>query len=81
MAKQMEGNPEQRRRKAREAREQGEAPSAVAATQGASKQRKHVKNDEDHTKKLQTIREGKQPMLSENTPKPRQHSQGRGSHR
>ena len=71
MKKQMEGDSRQRRKKAREAREEGTRPSAESATQGASKQRKRVAKDETHTTKVETTREGKQPMLSENTPEVR----------
>jgi hypothetical protein len=67
----MEGDEEQRRQKAREAREQGRTPSEMTATTGSSKQRHHLTRDEEHGKKMATIREGKQPMLSERTPKPR----------
>jgi pterin-4a-carbinolamine dehydratase/uncharacterized protein (DUF2267 family) len=40
--KQMEGNNEQRRTRARRAREQAQAPSEAGVTLGASKQREHV---------------------------------------
>jgi hypothetical protein len=72
--KKMEGNEEQRRQKAREAKRQGQRPSEAGATFGASKQRKHVPQDEEHTEKLRTIREGKQPALhhaAEPAPRPR----------
>ncbi len=41
MKKRMEGNEEQRRAKAREAREQGGSASEAGATVGSSKQRDH----------------------------------------
>lgn len=69
--KQMEGNPEQRRKKAREAKERGNKPSEESATTGASKQRKHLGDDEEHAEKIDTIREGKQKVIRENTPEPR----------
>jgi hypothetical protein len=72
--KKMEGNEEQRRKKAREARRHGQLPSEEGATLGASKQRKHVPQDEEHTEKLRAIREGKQPDLhhaAEPAPRPR----------
>jgi hypothetical protein len=74
--KKMEGNEEQRRQKAREAKAAGHLASEHAATQGASKQRKHLPQDEDHVKKLESIRQGKQPILGHDvsTPQPRPRS-------
>lgn len=69
--KQMEGDNRQRRKKAKEAREQGKAPSESGATTGASQQRQHVGEDEGHREKIETIREGKQDVIRENTPEPR----------
>ncbi len=74
MRKQMEGDAEQRRQKAREARERGKQPSAVGATTGASKQRHHEERSEDHFEKVEDIRRGKQKVISEATPKPRPRS-------
>jgi hypothetical protein len=74
--KKMEGNEEQRRQKAREAKRAGQLPSEQGATQGASKQRTHLPQDEDHGEKLQSIRRGKQPVIGHNvsTPQPRPRS-------
>jgi ribosomal protein L25 (general stress protein Ctc) len=74
--KKMEGNEEQRRKKAREAKRAGQLPSERGATYGASKQRKHLPHDEDHVEKLETIRQGKQPVLGHDvsTPRPRPRS-------
>lgn len=74
--KKMEGNEEQRRQKARQAKRAGQLPSERAATQGASKQRKHLPHDEDHVEKLQSIRQGKQPVIGHDvsTPRPRPRS-------
>jgi hypothetical protein len=69
--KKMEGDEEQRRKAARRARERGRQPSAEGKTQGASKQREHLRNKEEHREKIETIREGKQPIIAENTPEPR----------
>lgn len=69
--KKMEGNEEQRRKKAREARERGNAPSEEHATTGASKQRHHEGDDAGHREKIEKIREGKQDVIRENTPEPR----------
>ncbi len=57
--KKMEGDEDQRRRKARDAREQGVAPSAAQVTTGASKQRHHVE-DKSHEERIETIHQGKQ---------------------
>jgi hypothetical protein len=74
-AKKMEGNEEQRRKKARQARRRGRSPSEEAATQGASRQRRHLPKDEDHAEKLKAVREGKQPdpgmHVSNPQPRPR----------
>lgn len=69
--KQMEGDNRQRREKAKEARERGNAPSEEGATTGGSKQRQHVGEKEGHREKIETIREGKQDVIRENTPEPR----------
>ena len=57
--RQMEGDNEQRRRLAREAREQGKRPSEVGATQGASKQRKEAKRGASHQERLEQKQQGK----------------------
>ena len=69
--KKMEGNEEQKRQKAREAREEGKTPSEEQATTGASKQRLHKGEGADHREKIDSIRKGKQDVLTENTPEPR----------
>jgi hypothetical protein len=68
--KKMEGNEEQRRRKAREAKRKGDAPSARGASQGASKQRRHLPADEDHVTKLRSVHEGKQPDAGQHVSRP-----------
>lgn len=75
--KEMEGSNRQRRMKAREARERGRRASEQAATLGASKQRHHVPDDEDHGEKIETIREAKQKVIRENTPEERPRKIGR----
>lgn len=57
----MEGDEQQKRDRAREAREEGRWPSEDQVTSGASKQRHHLPEDEDHERKLETKRKGKQP--------------------
>jgi hypothetical protein len=57
--KQMEGNNEQRRQAAKEARDEGKRPSEVGATLGASKQRTEADENMTHQQKLDLKREGK----------------------
>jgi hypothetical protein len=56
----MEGNAEQKRAAAREAREQGKKPSEMSATTGASKQRKEAPDNATHQEKMDLKHEGKQ---------------------
>jgi CBS domain-containing protein len=65
-AKKKEGSEQQRRAKARDARRRGRAPSAEAATTGASKQRHHLPVHEDQVTRQLTRVEGKQraPRIS-----------------
>ena len=69
----MEGNDDQRRQAAREAREQGKLPSEVGATQGASKQLKQAKNSDSHQEKMDLKGEGKASRANRTGPasKPR----------
>ena len=55
----MEGNEEQRRKAAREARERGNLPSEESATLGASKQRSESDRGDTHQEKLDERTEGK----------------------
>jgi hypothetical protein len=73
MAKQMEGDNRERRKMAKEAKEAGKKPSEIGATLGASKQRAEADSKASHQEKLDLQREGKQHILTENTPeaKPR----------
>ena len=57
--KQMEGNEEQRRAAARDAREEGKLPSEVGATTGASHQHVDAKPGDTHQQRLDLKREGK----------------------
>jgi hypothetical protein len=54
-----EGDNEQRRAAAREARAQGKRPSEMGATLGASKQRKAAKKGSSHQEKMDLKHEGK----------------------
>ena len=60
VGKKVEGNEEQRRAAARQARLQGETPSALKETTGASKQRSHLGRHEPHEKKMAAVHQGKQ---------------------
>ncbi len=66
--KQMEGNEEQRRQAAKQARDEGKKPSEVGATTGASKQRTEADDSMTHQQKIDLKREGKQDVIRENTP-------------
>jgi hypothetical protein len=59
MSKQMEGDNVERRKRAREAREQGSTPSEEKVTKGASKQRHHLPRSEETETKLMTKDQGK----------------------
>ncbi|HTU76360.1 MAG TPA: hypothetical protein VMG38_22815 [Trebonia sp.] len=58
--KKTEGNEEQRRAAAREAREAGISPSALQETTGASKQRAHQPEHGPHEEKQALVHQGKQ---------------------
>lgn len=58
--KKTEGNEEQRRAAARQAREAGVAPSALKETTGASKQRSHLPRHSEHEEKQAAVHQGKQ---------------------
>ena len=66
----MEGDNEQRRAKAREARENGSLPSEVGATLGSSKQLKSAKDSASHQEKIDLKREGKPGPGTSGKPKP-----------
>jgi hypothetical protein len=65
--REQEGNSEQRRAKAREARREGKLPSEVSATLGASKQRKSAPNNASHQQKLDQQHEGKEAKYAKGT--------------
>ncbi len=60
MGKQMEGDNRQRRQRAKDARDEGRAPSAEGVTTGASVQERHLSNDADHEEKMAGPGWGKQ---------------------
>jgi hypothetical protein len=57
--RQMEGDNEQRRNAAREARRAGKLPSEAGATLGASKQRKEARGADSHQERLEQKNAGK----------------------
>jgi len=57
--KKMEGDEQQQRDAAREAREHGKSASEVGATTGASEQRTEAKPGDTHQERLDLKREGK----------------------
>ncbi|HEX9937639.1 MAG TPA: hypothetical protein VGB15_10975 [Longimicrobium sp.] len=59
MSKKMEGNEEQKRQAAREAREAGKSPSEMGATTGSSKQHTDAKTGDTHQERLDLKTEGK----------------------
>ena len=60
VGKKVEGNEDQRRAAARQARRAGKAPSAQKVTTGASKQRSHHPRHEPHEEKEAALHQGKQ---------------------
>lgn len=65
----MEGDEEQRRAAAREARRAGKSPSAEGKTLGASKQRASAKHGMSHQERLELRDRGKQ-RGARNKPRP-----------
>jgi hypothetical protein len=55
----MEGDADQKRAAAREAKKQGKLPSEMSATTGASKQRKEAPSNASHQEKMELKHEGK----------------------
>jgi hypothetical protein len=68
MGKQMEGDNRERRKMAKEARDEGKKPSEIGATLGASKQRAEDDGSETHQERIDQIRQGKHDVIRENTP-------------
>lgn len=63
--KKMEGNEEQKRQAARDAREEGKSASEVGATTGGSQQRTEAKGNMTHQQRLDLKREGKPDKLEQ----------------
>jgi hypothetical protein len=68
--RQMEGDTNQRRKAAREARAQGKKPSEVGATLGASKQRKEAPRNASHSERVEQRSEGKRTTGTSGKPRP-----------
>lgn len=67
----MEGNEEQKRQAARDAKAEGKKPSEVGATTGSSKQRTEADDNMSHQEKVDLKREGKHDVIAQNTPETR----------
>jgi hypothetical protein len=65
--KKMEGNEEQKRQAARDAREEGKSASEVGASTGASQQHTDAKGGMSHQERLDLKREGKPDQITEDT--------------
>lgn len=61
----MEGNADQKRKAAREAKAEGKRPSEMGATTGASKQRKEAPANATHQEKMDLKHQGKLPGRQE----------------
>lgn len=69
--KQMQGDNEQRRKAAKDARDSDQKASEVGASTGAAKQRTESDENASHQEKLDLKREGKQDVIAPNTPEAR----------
>ncbi|HVE79378.1 MAG TPA: hypothetical protein VNA89_10975 [Gemmatimonadaceae bacterium] len=68
--REMEGDADQRRAAARDARRRGKRPSEEGATLGASKQRKEAKKGASHQERLELRAEGKRGAGTSGKPRP-----------
>jgi len=77
----IEGDENQRRKAARDAREQGRRPSETGSTLGASKQRKETRRGASHSERLEQRGEGKRGSATRDKPRPgsRERDPKRGS--
>lgn len=69
--KQMEGDNRQRRKAAKQARDEGKSASEIGASTGASKQHAKADTNMTHQEKIDLKREGKHDVIRENTPEAR----------
>jgi hypothetical protein len=68
--RQMEGDANQRRKAARDARAEGKLPSEVGATLGASKQRSNAPSDASHEERMAERDKGKRGPGTSGKPRP-----------
>jgi hypothetical protein len=68
--RQIEGDANQRRKAARDAKAQGKKPSEMGATLGASKQRKEAKSNASHSERVAQRSEGKRAAGTSGKPRP-----------
>ncbi len=61
MRKQTQGDNRQRRRAAKEAKDEGLSPSEAGATTGAAKQRRHAASGASHDERVEGLGRGKLP--------------------
>jgi hypothetical protein len=59
VGKQMEGDNRQRRKAAKQAKDEGLSPSEAGVTTGASKQQRHLQNDSSHEERIENPDRGK----------------------
>jgi hypothetical protein len=65
--KEMEGNNEQRRAAAKEAREQGKSASETGTSLGSSKQREEASESDSHQERIDGKRQGKPRPIAQET--------------
>ena len=68
--RQIEGDANQRRKAARQAKAKGKRPSEMGATLGASKQRKESPRNASHSERLEQRSEGKRSAGTSGKPRP-----------
>ena len=76
--KKMEGNEDQKRQAARDAREEGKRPSEMGATTGASQQHTDAKPGMSHQERMDLKREGKEDIGNGPEPEARPRSRENG---
>ena len=69
-SKDPEGDDTERRKRAKDARQRGESPSAAGVTRGASKQRKETSQNASHDERLGTREQGKRGPSTSGKPRP-----------
>lgn len=69
MGKQMEGDEDMKRKRAREARRDGMSASEAGVSTGASKQRRESTSG-DHDDRLESIQHGEQKSAGDDVPRP-----------